>query len=64
MCFAPFYLATEKRTIKTLLCDTFDRLPTSIGYSVRFNWTRITGESQQFIHTNTTEALPLPLSTV
>ena len=26
------------------------RLPTSIDYSVRFNWPHITGERQQFIH--------------
>ena len=27
------------------------RLPTSIGYSVRFNWPQVTGEIHQFIHT-------------
>ena len=32
--------------------------------SVRSNWPQITGESRQFIHTVTAEALTLPLSTV
>ena len=28
-----------------------DRLPTSIGNSVRFNWPHVTGKSKEFIHT-------------
>ena len=43
------------------LNSTWCRLPTSIGSCVRFNWLHLTGESRQFIHTVTVEALTLPL---
>ena len=36
-------------TETTPTCD--NRLPTSIGNSVRFNWPHVTGENQQFIYT-------------
>ena len=36
------------------------RLSQSIGSCVRFSWLHLTGESRQFIHTVTVEALKLP----
>ena len=38
------------------------RLSQSIGSCVRFNWLHLTGESRQFIHTVTAEALKLPIN--
>ena len=38
------------------------RLSQSISSCVRFNWLHPTGESQQFIHTVTAEALKLPIN--
>ena len=37
------------------------RLSQSIGSCARFNWLHLTGESRQFIHTVTAEALKLPI---
>ena len=42
--------------------DSFARLSQSIGSCVRFNWLNLTGESRQFIHTVTVEALKLPIN--